>query len=518
MNNYCDGNRLPTLADLRRTQHRIDDWLPNPREGDIIFNYNKDVILVPVSVTLRCTPNQDLDSFSLKQKKRYLDGIKEKICQYANYFEKYYDADRELVYVYSQMKSNMDLIMRDQYTPDMFRADIKRYFLTAVPNRDTILSKVRRLTNDQFVCQLNKYVSTNDALCYNPEHVSIMMEMSFLMDIIIPLVAHYTYVMKIMDYSDFFATIIQMILDTHPEVDIHAKVQETVMTLVASLSKNDKKLWDTCQIRGIDVITNTCSTVNTILQSSFPKYTFNENPLNYNIAVIKNSIGHNITEISYEYDFIVHDSSRRDGEDMSSPMDRFEMQREKSDMALKIQNAVNCQYTMESIYRKYRRPTVDEVNFWLKELTIGGQQLQGKDGFQRRLILNLWNDEFGDTASIREIEARDYVSLMILAKERLLASNLKIFPYIISGRVNKLAAKSFICKKESASIEQMEEYKAVQRKYMSPKVMGNVIENIATLLSSEFIIIEPSGRNGWKVPNEPATLIAKEYLQYVLMC
>ena len=86
MNNYCDGNRLPTLADLRRTQHRIDDWLPNPREGDIIFNYNKDVILVPVSVTLRCTPNQDLDSFSLKQKKRYLDGIKEKICQYANYF------------------------------------------------------------------------------------------------------------------------------------------------------------------------------------------------------------------------------------------------------------------------------------------------------------------------------------------------------------------------------------------------------------------------------------------------
>ena len=64
----------------------------------------------------------------------------------------------------------------------------------------------------------------------------------------------------------------------------------------------------------------------------------------------------------------------------------------------------------------------------------------------------------------------------------------------------------------------MEEYKAVQRKYMSPKVMSNIIENIATLLSSEFIIIEQSERNGWKVPNEPATLIAKEYLQYVLMC
>ena len=173
---------------------------------------------------------------------------------------------------------------------------------------------------------------------------------------------------------------------------------------------------------------------------------------------------------------------------------------------------------MENIYRKYRRPSVDEVNFWIKELTIGGQQLQTKDGFQRRLILNLWNEEFGDTASIRDIDARFYVSLIILAKERLLASNLKIFPYIISGRVNKLAAKSFICKKESAIIEQMEEYKAVQRKYMSPKVMSNIIENIATLLSSEFIIIEQSERNGWKVPNEPATLIAKEYLQYVLMC
>lgn len=519
---YCPNQwagKRPTFEQLRNTQHPIDNWIEGP--GDDLFQYNRDVIIVPVSKTIlntHASAYAELDSFSLKVKKRYLDGIKEKICRYMNYFLKYYDTDKELIYVYSSIKATMDLYMGANYTEDMFLCDIKRCFLTIYPGRETILSKVRRLNTDQFGIKLNRYVSTNDALCYDPEHVKIMMEIAFLMDMLIPLCSHYCSVAKILDFNKFFIKIVQILLDLYPDVDIHSKIQETVLTLVASEQKADKKLWDIAVIRGIDIMTNTCTTVDTILESSFPKYTYNENPLNYNIAVIRNVIKHNITEISYEYDFIVHDSSKRDGEDMSSPMDRFEMQREKSDQGLMIQNEVNCRYTLQEIYEKYGRPSDEEVNFYIKEMTKYGPQIWTRDGVQRRLILNFWNEYFGDTASIREIQSKDYVRLIILAKQRLLDAGLTIFPYIISSRFGKLASKSMLNKREAVRIEQMEEFKAVQQKYMSPKIISNIIENIATLLSSEFYIIEQSERNGLKIPTDgPAELIIREYLRYVLM-
>lgn len=514
------AGKKPTFSQMRMTQHPVDDWIPNPETGDVVITYNRDVILAPISFTLGMTESSyDLDAFCLKSKKRYLDGIKPKLFKYINYFEKFYDPDRELMLVYANIKAQCDLILREEYTEEMFRCDIKRYFLTINPNKPTLLSKIRQMNNEQFNVRLKPYGSTNDALCYDTIHVMAMMEMSTIMVILLPIVAHYSYISKQTDFNSFLATVVQMILDLYiPQIDIHAKIQETVMTIVSSLAKNDKKLWDVSQIRGIDTITNTCATVSTILLSSFPKYTYNENPLNYNIAVIKNSISHQITDISFEYDFIVHDSSKRDGEDNSTPLDRFEMQREKSDMGLMIQNQVNCEYTMEHIYQKYRRPSTEEINFYIKELTKGNQQLQPKDGFQRRLILNLWNSEFGDTASIREIEVRDYVALIILAKERLLAANLKIFPYIISGRISKLAAKSFINRKDSTHLEQMEEYQAVQKKYMSPKVMNGVIETIASLLSSEIFIVDSRDDiNNIRIPTEQSDLIIREYLQYILM-
>lgn len=511
------ANSLPTLAELRNMQHPIDDWMPTP--NDIVLSYDRDVIIAPISKTLGMTESSyELDSFCLKSKKRYIDGLKPKIFKYVNYFEKFYDPERELILVYANIKANCDLILREEYSPDMFKCDIQRFFLTLNPNKPTLLSKIRKMNAEQYNVRIKPYDSTNISLCYDPIHVMTMMEISTMMDILLPLVAHYAYISKQTDFNAFFATIVQMILDLYPNINIHAKIQETVLTIVNSMIKNDKKLWDVSQIRGMDPCTITCATVNTILLSSFPKYTYNENPLNYNIAVIKNSIAHQITDISFEYDFIVHDSSKRDGEDNSTPLDRFEMQREKSDAGLMLQNQVNCDYTMKTIYKKYRQPSDDEINFYIKELTKNQQQIQPKDGFQRRLILNLWNSEFGDTASIREITVRDYVSLIILAKERLLAANLKIFPYIISGRIGKLAAKSFINRKDSVHLEQMEEYASVQKKYMSPKVMNSVIESIASILSSEIYIIDPREEiNNIRIPTEQSEIIIREYLQYILM-
>ena len=508
---------MRTLEQIRNSRHPIDDWIYRPE--DTYFDYDKDFITLPIAQAIhRPMDAAVLNCFSLKPKKRYLDGIKDKCCRYANYFLKYYDPDKELIQVYVAMKLNMDVYMKANYSENMFLCDLKRYFMTLNPTRPTLLSKIRQMNEEQFVGIPKKYDSTNEALCYEPQHVKIMMEISVIMQLVIPLVSHYCTVSHTLDYNEFFKRVVQLTLDLYADtVDIHAKIQETALTLILTEQKQDKKLWEISEIRGIDLMTNVCTTVDTILTSSFPKYEYTNNPLNYNIAVIRNMIKHNVTEISYEYDFIVHDSSKRDGEDNSSPMDRFEMQREKSDQGLMLQNSVNCRYTMEHIYEVYGRPTDEEINFYIKELTKYGQQLWTKDGFQRKLILNLWMSEFGDTSSIREINAKEYVSLLILSKKRLMDAGLTIFPYIISGKVAKLVSKSFVNRRESARIENMEVFNLVSQKYRNEKIMTNIMENIATLQASEFHVIEQSERNGWVIPNEPSDLIAREYLQYVLM-
>ena len=74
----------------------VDEWIPN--EEDKILNWMKDEFVVPVSSFLNQEQNLQLDCFSLKVKKSYKSvKAKDHFCQYLNYFEKFYDKDKETI-------------------------------------------------------------------------------------------------------------------------------------------------------------------------------------------------------------------------------------------------------------------------------------------------------------------------------------------------------------------------------------------------------------------------------------
>lgn len=471
---------------------KIDNFVNNI--NDAVFLSGKEYISAPISKVLKMdnlSKDQqfDLDCFCLKPKKCYhldkYNGVKLHICRYLNYFEKYYDIEKELLVIYSRMKASMDIIGIETYSEESFIFDLQRYILS-----DSIKRKAYNLCNDCFELVLKKYPSqTNMALCYEEPHVRFLMEITVFSNMMIPLIMHYVYKRKIIDVDGFTSKCFQLILDTRPEIDIHAKLQETVYTNVTRLSKNDQLLWDKNAIRGIDTVINTMYTIDNIILNVMPKYNFNNNPINLNVATIKNDIRYKVVDVPYEYDVRNLNSSNKEGEDNVSAYDKFESQCIRIDEALMLQNQVNAVYTMRSLVDTFGEVSKEQVNFYIRRLTANGKKMP-QDPFQRMLVLNFFAKYFGDTASIKEIAARDYITLMVMGKRMLKEQGLLIFPEIFAGYVDRISSRTSINKTELAKLEQMEEFKAVQNKYRDQKTRNFVIEIIATVLTSDFNIID----------------------------
>ena len=124
----------------------VDDVKLDPE--DIIFKHSKGAIILPVSKYFGVTDNQQFDYFILTSKRCYNnDNMREHICKYLNYFEKYYDVDHELVAVYAQIKYLIDC--EESYTGEAFIYDIKRYIINS-----RIGTLLHEMNSDNYILNL----------------------------------------------------------------------------------------------------------------------------------------------------------------------------------------------------------------------------------------------------------------------------------------------------------------------------------------------------------------------------
>ncbi len=131
----------------------------------------------------------------------------------------------------------------------------------------------------------------------------------------------------------------------------------------------------------------------------------------------------------------------------------------------------------------------DEIQYYINRLEDNGSDTI-INGFQKNLIFNLFYKYFGDPVSINSINKIDYVKLMMAASKELLINNMKVLPYIISSRVKRLQGKKTISKREMARLEASPTFQQIRQKYKSEKIEKQILSIIATILSSEFVIID----------------------------
>lgn len=507
---FCKNRR-----DNRTQFVPVDLWRPsNPNE--VIVNCIPGFFVAPISVlfNLNLDINDKMDYFMLSTKKCYKSAaMRFHLYQYINYFCNYYDPDWEYMSVLFNMKTKMDRYEASAYPTEMFFYDMERYIL-----KSEIANKVWKMVEDNYYQELNYSNIKNPSLQYTNEHAKILHMMSIMMDLCIPLLTNYAYMHKIDSIDEYLLSFYDRILHMRTDVNIYAKLYDTAFTNVVSNQKNNQGIWNKQDIRAIDTTTHSTDSVYNIILNIMPKYTFDKNIISFNYASIRRNTSYKITDISFEFSYVPISSSKRDNDSISD-FDKFESNLIRMNEGLYLQNKINCKACTKTIDTVFGPFDQAEIDHYTKRILVDENGNYCIDSFQKQLVFLLFYRWYGDAQSIHAINREEYVKLIIAAKKLLMSKNMVILPYIISGKVEKLVSRKSVNKKEKTMVESSPSFPLILEKYKNEDITNNILSIIATIISSDFSIVDMDPEiDGKRLDTVAIGAIIEEVEMYILMC
>lgn len=165
---------------------------------------------------------------------------------------------------------------------------------------------------------------------------------------------------------------------------------------------------------------------------------------------------------------------------------------------------------MKNIIQRYGPFNKSEIAYYLEQV--------GMEPFQKELIFNLFYKYFGDPISIKSINKEQYIMLLIVAKRILLYNNMRILPYILSGKVKRMTNRKNVNKKEYNKLINSELFEQIRLKYRSEKIEKYILSLISTILASEFEMVDYydkdlDGRTVDIIPD----IVCEEILMYIIL-
>lgn len=254
-------------------------------DEDRIFRSIRGEIILPIT-DFFCSGDENkksLNYFAMNTKRSYnSEETRKHICKYMNYFEKYYDTDKELLMIIYNIKLNIDYIR--SYEIDNFMDDVNRYII----RNQSLTYKVRHFVDDNYLMKLSSNNNRTPNLQFNNEHAKVLYEISLFMNMYIPLATHYMYIHGIKLSEEiivFMLTLFDMCMVKYEEergIYIYDKIYETAVSVVNKSKNPDKLLWEKNQIRGNNTTTHTKESVIDIIMNIMPKYSYDNNIINFN--------------------------------------------------------------------------------------------------------------------------------------------------------------------------------------------------------------------------------------------
>lgn len=496
--NY-DVNTIPDIV----------GWVPTPEQR--VYMYNDKCFIAPVSKFFGFNNNEfpHLDAFSLNAKQAYYNkGNKEHLCHTLNYYNAYFDHDQTLLSAYAQIKYKIDY-RGTAYTPEEFKRDIMTMILT--PSR---MIQIDLINKRNYRLDLN-FDNNKKVLAYDNDHARLLMKSSILIKMCIPVVSHYAVkCYQSMNKLDFITECFHLIFDTY-EINILSKIYET-STYIVDKSVKTNPIWDRSKqaIRGVDQGLHTSKALEQVIYNLMPKYDYDKNVVTFNHTSLERMVKYEVTSLKYEFEFRAHmpNVGNSDEEDV----DRFEDTLAKQDQSALLLTKYNYRWVMDRLEHKYGPLDPKEVEFYIKELSDENGHFKLKP-IQRELIGLHFYKYFDDPNGM--IGNRDdYVKLIIILKNILLANNMVLLPYILTGRVEKAFNKTSLKKSEREKLRTAEQYIQLQNKYKGSKALNNIEALIAVVLTMKVYCIDYHDPNihGARIPIKP-DIIVEELLRYILM-
>ena len=96
------------MASKAHSIPKVDDWKPN--QEDVFFTNAKDILMAPIGAYYHLDEsNLHINYFWIKPKKSYnSDLLRDHCCHYLNYFEKFFDDEKEYFSNLAQLKFMVD--------------------------------------------------------------------------------------------------------------------------------------------------------------------------------------------------------------------------------------------------------------------------------------------------------------------------------------------------------------------------------------------------------------------------
>ena len=220
----------------------VDEWdtEANPiTDQDRIFRNIRGEIILPIAEFFyNGDPEKSsLNYFAMNTKRSYnSDETREHICRYLNYFEKFYDSDKELLMILYRIKLNIDYMR--SYEIGHFMDDVNRYII----RNSQLTYKVRHFVDDNYLMKLSSNNNKTPNLQFNNDHAKVLYEISLLMNMYIPLATHYMYIHGI-KFSD--EIILKMINNYTKEAGVRELdrcINKIIRKVVTSHIKSSRKI------------------------------------------------------------------------------------------------------------------------------------------------------------------------------------------------------------------------------------------------------------------------------------
>lgn len=458
----------------------------NPLEN--LFNSTKNSLQVPFDKLLEIECKPEDTQFIVSSKRCYSGAaMRDHLPLYLNYFETYYDTDHLLIMVLQRIKYMIDYVA-DYSFEDMMK-DIDKYIL-----HSPLSALAMVMVNDNYKSNLDDSRFTNDknlSLVYRDKHAKLLFWMSLLQNMVIPLATEFIYMRNIQDTSALLMRVFDPILKLADGVNVINKLFQTANTNISKRSKLNEGLWSIQDIRGKTITTHSMDSVQNIVLNIMPKYIFNTSSIvSFNHASIKRHDYFQVSGIPYEFEFVPLNSGTRDAENVSS-WDKYESYMVRQSPLVQIHHNVAAKAAMDVIDKRYGPFDTDEINFIINRLTNNMTDVGNIIvSFQHSLIMDLFNEEFGDPITGTQITSTDYVKLMIAARRKLIDSNMIILPYLITSKIQRFQIKKNVSKRILDKIQSNPLWESIQYKYDNNEQIENYIKVlIGTILTSEFRVV-----------------------------
>jgi hypothetical protein len=344
------------------------------------------------------------------------------------------------------------------------------YFINAIVNLFDfdILNEIRKYVRDNYKPHQDEVVQQSKdyivpGMTFLDYHIKILFVISCMTHFIIPLCLEY-----IRSYRNISANalLIEAFLSIFPiaqsvdaqrlipidneerPTDIYQKLYAFVEYRVQSTFKSDAAMWDRLTFLGINAKATIEDTTNKLITNIIPEYQFAGNPINLNIAVIRNSIQDYTLRKKDPYNnkcFVDADPNMQsDDNNIVTEAEQFDSYSSNHDEFAVIIRHTFAQDTVNKILLR-KGVTIDpnELRFYLDSMkTITVQNIHE---FQQFTIFSAFYRYFGGTENMYGVNLEQWIVLMLAVCEVLKQNGIPELCKYVTGVRNK----HYIQKKEA---------------------------------------------------------------------